>query len=71
MLLEYSSRDHAANYCLLKWLSADCVMILVIFKEQEEVALNLEVDLKKYTNKGHFMSFTFPDLLNEIKQRLL
>ena len=46
-------------------------MILVIFKEQEEVALNLEVDLKKYTNKGHFMSFTFPDLLNEIKQRLL
>lgn len=34
--------------------------------EQQEVANNLECELHEYSDKGHFMSSTFPDLLNVI-----
>ena len=46
------------------------VSFLPFIPEQEEVATSLNIDLKKYTNKGHFMSFSFPDLLEEIKARI-
>ena len=42
-----------------------------LLQEQEEVATSLKVDLKEYSDKGHFMSFSFPDLLQEIKDRIL
>jgi len=38
--------------------------------EQEEVATNLSVDLKQFSDKGHFMSSTFPELLNAVISRL-
>lgn len=38
--------------------------------EQQEVADGLQCKLHKYNDKGHFMSSTFPDLLNTIKSHL-
>ena len=39
------------------------------WEEQEEVATNLNVELHSYEDKGHFMSFQFPDLLNTLKKK--
>lgn len=41
------------------------------WEEQEEVAKQLNVDLKKYTDKGHFMSSSFPDLLRVVTEKLV
>ena len=38
--------------------------------EMQEVADNLNTDLRKYTDKGHFMSFSFPDLITVVKKYL-
>ena len=34
---------------------------------QNEVAENTKADLKKYTERGHFMTSTFPELINVVK----
>ena len=39
--------------------------------EQEEVSKNLNADLKKYTDKGHFMSSTCPDLLKVLTEYIV
>lgn len=37
---------------------------------QEEVAIGTKADLKKYTDRGHFMDSTLPELVNVVKQYL-
>merc|ERR1712150_191064 len=38
------------------------------WEEQSAVAENLEANLQKYTDKGHFMSSSFPDLLKIVTE---
>ena len=40
------------------------------WEEQEEVAKGSHADLKKYTDRGHFMNSTLPELITVIKQYL-
>ncbi len=51
-----------------------CIIVTNILfdsmQEQAEVAENLNPDLQKYTDRGHFMTFSFPDLLKNIKKYL-
>ncbi|XP_050407068.2 serine hydrolase RBBP9 [Patella vulgata] len=42
----------------------------IAWSEQQEIADNLNPELHKFTDKGHFMSSTFPELLNVIKTKL-
>ena len=39
----------------------------VPFREQEEVAKSLDSDFRKYSDKGHFCNFEFPEVLDVIK----
>merc|ERR1711962_520595 len=41
------------------------------WSEQEEVAVGLGADLKKYEDKGHFMSSTCPDILKVLTEYIL
>jgi len=38
--------------------------------EQKEVATNLGADLKGYKDRGHFMTRTFPEVVDVVKQRI-
>lgn len=39
-------------------------------EEQQYVATNAEAELHKYSNKGHFMQTTFPELLQIITKKI-
>ena len=43
---------------------------LVPWSEQEEVAKELKSDLKQFSDRGHFMNTTFPELIKVVEQCL-
>eukprot|EP00914_Ancora_sagittata_P023204 GHVO01045951.1.p1 GENE.GHVO01045951.1~~GHVO01045951.1.p1 ORF type:complete len:217 (+),score=22.58 GHVO01045951.1:28-678(+) len=42
----------------------------VPFAEQQEVATQLGSELKKYSDRGHFLQFEFPEVVDVIKKKL-
>ncbi|XP_061180501.1 serine hydrolase RBBP9-like [Saccostrea echinata] len=40
------------------------------WEEQQTVADQLNTDLRKYSDKGHFMNSTFPELINVVKEKV-
>ncbi|XP_002731667.1 serine hydrolase RBBP9-like [Saccoglossus kowalevskii] len=40
------------------------------WQEQQEIVNQLSPELYKYTNKGHFMTSVFPELIKAVKKRL-
>lgn len=40
------------------------------WEEQQTVADQLGTDLRKYSDKGHFMNSTFPELINLVKEKM-
>ena len=40
------------------------------WEEQQAVADGLNSDLQKYSDKGHFMNSSFPQLLQIVKEKL-
>ncbi|ELU07886.1 hypothetical protein CAPTEDRAFT_223996 [Capitella teleta] len=42
----------------------------VPFKEQQEVASQLGSELKKYSDRGHFLQFEFPEVIEVIREKL-